>query len=753
MAGPARLPERLLLAALALTVATASQPARLLPLLSSGRGALGREALGGLLNTLAARVHCSGGPCGKCPTAEDALALGAPEDRGLASRHVARLAAAAALYLSDPEGTCTDIRAGRWASQADQLLAQLADPEALAPGLSQLLRRVQARAAQQLAADEACVDLSRLRDEVWGPGAHGSPGLVLAALVDHVADGCCVHTLPPPQYFVDFVFRRQSGGSPNISLAELASLMQRLGVGAEAETHEDGHSHRHGGPAPLVTPNGSSSEWDTVCLRASDVMAVYGLPEQAGVGPEAWARLSPALLQQQLSGACRRPGGASLQDQLSPAERYLYGSLATLLVCLASMFGLLLLTCAHCSTAARYVVQTFLGMSVGALTGDAVLHLTPKVRPAPAPCPGPQGPRPPPEPRPPGIPPPREERTHTAACPQVLGLHSHDSGHDHHALPTWRLLTMLGGLYTFFLFESLFGLLLPRDPEGGRGSHGGHSHGVSLQLSPSDLWGSKQPPRDSRTDLGFSWHPPQVSEENPELPNPEPQGWPSLGECGEWTDAGQAGAGAGAGEGPWERRGGPAQAAQALPPRLRPELRLLPYMITLGDAVHNFADGLAMGAAFASSWKTGLATSLAVFCHEVPHEMGDFGALLHCGLSVRRALLLNLASALTAFGGLYLALAVGVDEDKEAWILAVATGLFLYVALCDMVRAGVGKKGRCPAGELDADQVSTPRQLPAMLNVRDQRPWLLFLLHNVGLLGGWTLLLLLSLYEDSIAFS
>lgn len=37
-----------------------------------------------------------------------------------------------------------------------------------------------------------------------------------------------------------------------------------------------------------------------------------------------------------------------------------------------------------------------------------------------------------------------------------------------------------------------------------------------------------------------------------------------------------------------------------------------------------------------------------------------------------------------------------------------------------------------------------------MLKVRDRRPWLLFLVHNVGLLGGWAVLLLLSLYEDSI---
>lgn len=58
---------------------------------------------------------------------------------------------------------------------------------------------------------------------------------------------------------------------------------------------------------------------------------------------------------------------------------------------------------------------------------------------------------------------------------------------------------------------------------------------------------------------------------------------------------------------------------------------------------------------------------------------------------MRRALQLNLASALTAFAGLYVALAVGVGEDSEAWILAVATGLFLYVALCDLVRAEAGR--------------------------------------------------------------
>ncbi|KAF0883115.1 S39A4 protein, partial [Crocuta crocuta] len=643
-----RLELGLLLSVLTVTVTVmAAQPARLLALLSSGQGALDPVVLGSLLNTLADRVHCANGPCGKCLTVDDALALGRPEKPGLPGgpvlehRHIARFSAAVALYLSDPKGTCADVQAGRWATRADHLLALLKGPKALAPGLGRLLQRIQAQTSGWPAAEKACVDLPQLLEEAAGAGSPGDPGLVLATLVDHVSSGACFHALPSPQYFVDFVFRQHSGETPNITLTELEALMQRLGVGRVAESHSD-HSHlgkgaNHQGPVPTMTPNSSSDMWDTVCLSASEVMAVYGLSEQDGVTPEFWAQLSPALLQQQLSGACSPQPSPPTQDQLSQVERYLYGSIATLLICLCAIFGLLLLTCATYSAASHYVIQAFLSMAVGALTGDAILHLTPK----------------------------------------VLGLHSH-SGEGLGAQPTWRLVAVLGGLYTFFLFENLFNLLLPLDPEDSRDgpcshSHGGHSHGVALQLAPGELRQPKQPHEGSRADL--------VAEESPELLSLEPR-------------------------------------------KLSSELRLLPYVITLGDALHNFADGLAVGAAFASSWKTGLATSLAVFCHEVPHELGDFAALLHAGLSVRRALLLNLASALTAFIGLYVALAVDVGEDSETWILAVATGLFLYVALCDM--------------------------LPAVLHVRDERPWLLFLLHNMGLLGGWTVLLLLSLYEDKI---
>ncbi len=57
------------------------------------------------------------------------------------------------------------------------------------------------------------------------------------------------------------------------------------------------------------------------------------------------------------------------------------------------------------------------------------------------------------------------------------------------------------------------------------------------------------------------------------------------------------------------------------------------WMIILGDAVHNFADGLAVGAAFSVSISSGLATSVAVFCHELPHEIGMYMYTLRKKLS------------------------------------------------------------------------------------------------------------------------
>ncbi|KAF6026638.1 SLC39A12 [Bugula neritina] len=74
----------------------------------------------------------------------------------------------------------------------------------------------------------------------------------------------------------------------------------------------------------------------------------------------------------------------------------------------------------------------------------------------------------------------------------------------------------------------------------------------------------------------------------------------------------------------------------------------LTIMILVGDIIHNLLDGVAMGVAFSQSLQSGLGTSIAIFVHELPHELGDFSIYLQSGVSKVRAVILNLIAACTA---------------------------------------------------------------------------------------------------------
>lgn len=52
-------------------------------------------------------------------------------------------------------------------------------------------------------------------------------------------------------------------------------------------------------------------------------------------------------------------------------------------------------------------------------------------------------------------------------------------------------------------------------------------------------------------------------------------------------------------------------------------IKTVAWMITLSDALHNFIDGLAIGASFTVSILTGFSTSIAIVCEEFPHELGE----------------------------------------------------------------------------------------------------------------------------------
>lgn len=106
----------------------------------------------------------------------------------------------------------------------------------------------------------------------------------------------------------------------------------------------------------------------------------------------------------------------------------------------------------------------------------------------------------------------------------------------------------------------------------------------------------------------------------------------------------------------------------------------------IGDGVHNFIDGLLIGATYMVSIPIGLTTTVAVILHEIPQEIGDFGVLVHAGLSAKKALLLNFASALTSVLGTILALSIGPHLQTFSLVmLPITAGGFIYIAGSDLV--------------------------------------------------------------------
>ena len=109
------------------------------------------------------------------------------------------------------------------------------------------------------------------------------------------------------------------------------------------------------------------------------------------------------------------------------------------------------------------------------------------------------------------------------------------------------------------------------------------------------------------------------------------------------------------------------------------------YLILFGDAIHNFVDGLIIASSFLISIPFGIITSLLIITHELPQEIGNFGVLIHGGFKRGKALFYNFLAQLTSvFGGIlgffFLSL-----KDYSAYLLPIAAGGFLYIAICDLI--------------------------------------------------------------------
>ncbi|RSH86247.1 uncharacterized protein EHS24_004485 [Apiotrichum porosum] len=113
-------------------------------------------------------------------------------------------------------------------------------------------------------------------------------------------------------------------------------------------------------------------------------------------------------------------------------------------------------------------------------------------------------------------------------------------------------------------------------------------------------------------------------------------------------------------------------------PKVNQSLRLSAYLNLFGDFTHNITDGLAMAASFYSSPALGAVTTIATFCHEIPHEVADYSILIKSGFTKSQAMGSQFFTAVGAFVGtfigIWIAETTGAGDGSQA--LQVGEGLF-----------------------------------------------------------------------------
>lgn len=154
------------------------------------------------------------------------------------------------------------------------------------------------------------------------------------------------------------------------------------------------------------------------------------------------------------------------------------------------------------------------------------------------------------------------------------------------------------------------------------------------------------------------------------------------------------------------------------------------WFMVVGDIFHNFIDGLIIGSSFTVKWpsgfSSGVATSLSIICHELPHELGDFATMLNLGVHFKMAIVLNIISSLSAYLGVFIGTASSSNIYVNMTLNSISAAMFLYIALTILM----------------------PIIVEAEKN--NSHPYKMFIIHSFGMILGVAVMVILAIFGENI---
>ncbi|XP_041119591.1 zinc transporter ZIP10-like [Polyodon spathula] len=423
------------------------------------------------------------------------------------------------------------------------------------------------------------------------------------------------------------------------------------------DEHASGHKHSHGSedehahvrkreapnnhkaaikhtvPFSLSDHVAGEAHLHDECLNVTQLLEYYSFSPGSLISQEQFTYLCPALLYQIDSRVCILHSDELAIDHKSLNESalsaWVWGLISITIISLLSLLGVIMVPISN-QSCFKFLLTFLVALAVGTLSGDALLHLLP-----------------------------HSQGGHDHSHEGGKGEHEQeDSDYLTQYSAVWKGLTALGGIYLLFIIEHCIGMFKHYKDKGGNRSwcwkkKKEDETTIGIKLSDHKLnrrsdaeWLHLKPltgPDDSalsdnkhnNTQLTEIQGPPDSPNKRPLSPEEEAIMLPQHTEHKHHHQEANFSAAAGNGRKVKTKKHhhshghghshGNCHSDQEMKDA---GIASIAWMVIMGDGMHNFSDGLAIGAAFSAGVTGGISTSIAVFCHELPHELGKCLAVL-----------------------------------------------------------------------------------------------------------------------------